>query len=225
MKAIIIYGPPGAGKGTQAELISRRFNFVHFDTGRYLRNLFLSSKAKTDPVLKREKKINESGTLNTPGWVLKIISEATKRIRKTGSGIVYSGSPRTYLEAFGGGKRKGLFEVLENLYGRENIHILKVKISEKTSGERNKARFVCSVCGLPRLAWGKNKECIFCGGELKKRKDDAPEVIKKRMEEFEERTFPILAEAKKRKYKIVEIDGTKLPYQVFSEIVEKLKLS
>ncbi len=100
-KAVIIYGPPGAGKGTQAELLERNFDFIHFDTGRYLEMMYKSPKVKTDRTLKKEKNLFDNGFLNTPSFVLGVVSRATKRIAQSGFSLVYSGSPRTMYEAFG----------------------------------------------------------------------------------------------------------------------------
>ena len=83
-RAIIMYGPPGAGKGTQAELLSRKMNVTHFDTGRYIESLVHSKEAGTDPVLKQEQINFDEGKLCTPSWVLNIIEETTKFLRQQG---------------------------------------------------------------------------------------------------------------------------------------------
>ena len=222
-RAVVIYGPPGSGKGTQAELLAKKYYFIHFDTGRYFENIFRSRAAKKDPVFRREKKLFDSGILFTPAWVLKTVSQATKEIAKAGFSIVYSGSPRTLFEAFGL-KNNGLIKLLGELYGRKNITVIKLNIREKTTISRNSQRLVCVICGLPILANSKSKRCSFCAGPMRKRTLDDPKVIKVRLKEYRERTYPILQTLKKFGFEINEINGEPLPYKVFAQIIKALKI-
>jgi len=219
-KVVIIFGPPGSGKGTQAELLARKFNFVHFDTGRYEENLLYAPGALKDPVLQRERKNFDTGKLCTPSWILKTIKQATEKIAQSGQNIVYSGSPRTMFEAFGDSRHQGLIALLNKLYGRKNILILKLNIPDKISIKRNSERWVCSVCGLPLLARARIKNCAFCGGKMRKRSLDNPEVIKIRLKEYRSRTFPVFQELKRRGYKIQEVNAQKFPYLIFQKISE-----
>src|SRR3989344_2574441 len=230
-RAIIMYGPPGAGKGTQAELLSRKMNVTHFDTGRYIESLVHSKEAGTDPVLKQEQINFDEGKLCTPSWVLNIIEEATRKIALTGQGVVFSGSPRTMYEAFGepeegsdAEKRPegGLIKVLEEIYGKDNIIVFTISIDEASSIKRNSTRMICSVCGLPIMSISDANICGFCGGPAKKRTLDNPEVIKVRLEEYKKRTYPIIKQLKQEKYRIEEIDGTPAPYKVFEQILSSL---
>ena len=223
-QAIVIYGPPGSGKGTQADLLARKYDFIHFDTGRYLESLYRNPRLRKNPKIAFEKKLFDTGKLNTPSWVLKLVTEATKKIASAGSGIVYSGSPRTIFEALGDDKNKGLFETLIKLYGKKNIQVFKIKIRFQTSAKRNSKRLVCSVCGLPILAASGLKSCAFCGGKARKRTLDNPKVIKVRLKEYEERTLPIVKEAKKLGIEVTEINGEPAPYKVHESIVKKLGL-
>lgn len=216
--AIIIFGPPGSGKGTQAELLARKFNFVHFDTGRYGENLLSTAETLKDPILRREKKNFDTGKLFTPSWTLQMVKQATKKIAQSGQSIVYSGSPRTIFEAFGDSRHQGLIALLNKLYGRKNILILKLNIPDKISIKRNSERWVCSVCGLPLLAKARIKNCAFCGGKMRKRSLDNPEVIKIRLKEYRSRTFPIFQNLKRQGYKIQGVDAQKLPYLIFQKI-------
>ncbi len=221
-KAIIIYGQPGAGKGTQANLVARNFGFIHFDTGKYLESLIYDSRRKNNPVIKRERKFFESGELMTPSWVLEMVSERTEKIAKAGLGIVFSGSPRTVYEA------KGLLPKLEKLYGRSNIVIFIIKVTSSVSIKRNSHRLVCAVCGSLMLflketeKFSVKSRCPFCGGKLFRRSLDKPEIIKKRMIEYNLRTKPIFAEFKRRGYKVNIIIGEALPSQVFRGLKRRI---
>ena len=182
-KAIIIYGAPGAGKGTQAELLAKRYNFIHFDTGRFLEALVNSPEARKDKVLKREKASFDSGKLMTTSFVLDVMKKKTEGIWKGGYSVVFSGSPRTITEAFGDKKTEGLLSFLSKTYGKKNITIIQLKTTDKESLKRNSARFVCGVCGLPRLADAGGNKCAFCAGALRRRTLDAPKVILERIKE------------------------------------------
>ncbi len=223
-KAVIIFGPPGSGKGTQAELLAKKYNFIHFDTGRYSENLLNSKEVQKNKIFQREKKLFDAGVLLTPVFILKVISDATKKIAKANFGIIYSGSPRTLIEAIGDKKTPGLLKILKDNYQKENIKVIRIKVEDKTSIKRNSNRFVCSVCGLPVLAGSKNKSCIFCAGPLKRRILDDPNVIKVRLEEFKKRTLPIINQFKKAGLKVNIVNGEPAPYKVFDQIEKILQL-
>ena len=223
-QAIVIYGPPGSGKGTQAELLARRYNFVHFDTGRYIESVVHDPKLQKNPIIRRERKLFDSGILCTPSWVLKIVRDAVEKIAKAGYGVIFSGSPRTIFEALGDKKNMGLVKTLLRIYGKKNITILKLQVRDKTSIKRNSHRLVCSVCGLPILSHAKVKRCAFCDGAMRTRSLDKPSVIKVRLIEYRKRTYPIIAEANKIGIKVKELNGEPLPYKVFANLVRFLKL-
>lgn len=232
-KAVIIYGPPGSGKGTLAALLAKNFDFINFDTGQYLRKLFYNPKFRKNKIIQKERLLNESGKLNTPSWVLKIVAQATKRIAAAGWNIVFQGSPRTIFEAFGdpggqaygaGKKQEGLMKILEKLYGRKNIFIFELKVRNETSIRRNSNRVICEVCGQPSLFLytGKLPCCAFCAGPLKKRPDDDPKIIKTRLIEYQERTQPMIQIFKKEGYQVFKIDGEPAPYKIFQKIDQKI---
>ena len=223
-KIILIYGAPGAGKGTQADLLAKTLGFYHFDTGKYIEQVINDSENIKNKAIQREKKIFDSGVLCTPFWVLKIVSNKSQMLMKAKVNIVFSGSPRTLFEAFGDKKNKGLMEVLEKNCGKKNIGVLSINVSPEDSIFRNSHRSVCSLCGAPVL-YKKNgvQSCPFCDASLRKRSLDTPETIKIRLKEYENRTKPILAKLKKRGYKINKINGKSAPFEVFKEIKKKIK--
>ncbi len=226
--AIIIYGPPGAGKGTQAQLLAEKFDLIHFDSGKYLRELLYNPKNNNNKIIQNERKINEAGKLNTPSWVLKIVSGKIKEIAGLlHKGVVLSGSLRTMFEALGDDKNIGLMKTLEKMYGRKNIYVFKINVSGNQTIERNTHRLVCSICGtpilnvsiiLPKCKDADISQCPFCGGKFKHRFDDNKKIIIARLKEYSERTAPIVNEFKKRKYKVIEIDGSPMPYKIHEKI-------
>ena len=229
MTAIIIYGSPGSGKGTQAKLLADKFGLIHFDTGKYIEQVVHDSKNKKNKAIQKQRKLFDSGILCNPSWVLEIVSEKIRQLAKIGFGIVFSGSPRTLYESFGdlpdrraSKSQSGLIDVLEKYYGKKNIFIFSIDISDKNSIKRNGNRLMCSVCGTQLLATfkdiGRLKMCPFCGGKLYRRTLDKPEIIEVRLKEYRERTLPIQKELKKRGYKIININGEPLPEKVHKKI-------
>ncbi|MEK7464288.1 MAG: nucleoside monophosphate kinase [Patescibacteria group bacterium] len=223
-KAIIIYGPPGSGKGTQAELLAKRFSFIHFDTGRYIESLVHSPEMKKNVIVQRERKFFDTGKLCTPSWVLKTVKEATRKVAKSGYGIVFSGSPRTLFEAFGDQNQEGLLAELKGLFGKNNIFVVQLGVKDQSSMIRNSHRLICSVCGLPVMRVHKNEHCSFCGGAFRRRTLDKPEIIKVRLKEYRERTYPIIQNMRKRGVRVFEVNGEPVPYKVNHELIKKLKL-
>ncbi len=239
-KAVIIYGAPGAGKGTQANLLSAAKGLIHFDTGKFLELIVHDTDAQKDPEIKKEAKLFDTGKLLSPTWVLKIVKEKTGEIAKAGFSVVYSGSPRTLYEAFGSmydpdsGKKVnaksstgGLIAFLEDIYGKKNISVILLKVKSASSIQRNSNRKICSACGTVIMyndTTHHHTTCPVCGGHLRRRTLDDPEVIKARLIEYEKRTAPIISEIKKRGYKVNEIDGEPAPYKVHEIIRKKLKI-
>ncbi len=222
-KVVLVYGPPGSGKGTQADLLQEIKEFFHFDTGRYIEQVIRDPANAKDKIVQREKKLFDAGILCTPSWVLSIVSKKAKGLARAGISIVFSGSPRTLFEAFGDPKNQGLIEVLERAYGKKNISIFSLKVPPKISIWRNSHRLVCSTCGTPIL-YQKNRKlkCAFCSAPLRTRSLDDPKIIKVRLKQYEERTRPILERLKARGYKINTINGELAPYIVFKNIVKKI---
>ena len=222
-QVVVLYGPPGSGKGTQADLIARKTDLVHFDTGRFLESLLYDPANRNDKILKKERKAFEDGKLLTPSWVLAQAIRETKKIYNLGRGIVYSGSPRTLFEA------KKLLPLLRKIYGSKNVRVVILRIPDEFSIRRNSNRVVCSICKTPLLIQyypSKNpKHCPICAGPFYKRTLDNPETIKVRLKEYRERTVPIFSFARKIGIRVTEIDGRPAPYKVFEKIYKAIKIA
>lgn len=219
--AVIIYGPPGSGKGTQANLLEKKLDLIHFDTGRFLEGLVHDPALQKNKVIQRERQLFDSGKLLTPSWVLRMTERESAQIARAGWGIVFSGSPRTMPEA------KGLLPVLEKLYGKKNIFVFSLNIPEHASVVRNSKRMLCTVCGSTLLSAyypsARPKHCPVCGGPLYRRTLDNPKTIKVRLKEYHERTEPIFKFLRSKKYRVVKISGDSVPYKVFDRIYAHLK--
>ncbi len=214
--AIILYGPPGSGKGTQANLLASKLNLIHFDTGKFLEAVVHDPSRQNEAFVRRERKLFDTGMLCTPSFVLKEVKDAVTKIANAGLGVVFSGSPRTVYEA------NGLMPVLDRLYGRENIFIFEFALPPGDSIKRNSARLVCKDCGYMLLTAYYPKVrarfCPVCGGGFYKRTLDKPTVIKVRLTEYKNRTKPIFGVLRKLGYELQIIDAKAAPYKVLQKI-------
>lgn len=219
--AVIIYGPPGSGKGTQANLLARSLNLIHFDTGKYLESFVNDPKNQNNPKIQKERALFDSGILLSPDFVLNVVKTKVTKLAKSEFGVVFSGSPRTLFEA------KGLMPTLEKIYNKKNIIPIELKVKDATAIKRNSARLVCKLCEstiIKTLLSNKfnHRMCPVCGADLYKRTLDNPKVIKVRLGEYRNRTKPIFAFLKKRGYIITEIDGEDKPEEVFKILKNKV---
>ena len=213
-------GLPGSGKGTQADLVSERFGFFHFDTGRVLEKEWYDPAKQNDPVVVRERKNFESGVLNSPDVVNTVVERYIKQYSAEGKNLVFSGSPRSIVQA------EFLFKVFESLFGYENVLVFAVDVSEDTSLFRNSNRRVCKKCRTPVLWNSETKDwrvCPKCGGELVKRSLDVPEIIKERFREYYRQTEPVFELIKKVGIETVHVNGELPPEAIAEEVRNHLE--
>lgn len=224
MKTVILLGPPGAGKGTQANLIGESFDLYHFETSKVLETKMKNAK-KGDFLevegekyfFKEQRKLWENGKLCSPPFVTKLIEEKVKELHNEGKGIVFSGSPRTLYE----GKR--IIPLLKDLY--QEIIPIEIEISRECSIERNSHRRICNLMRHPILYNEETKglkHCPLDGSSLIKRDLDDPETIKVRFKEYKNRTYPLINYFKQEGLEVKKIDGEQTPEQVFKEIESSL---
>lgn len=214
--AVVLYGPPGGGKGTQANLLADAYGLVHFDTGRYLESIWHDPKRQKEKRVRVERKKFDSGELNSPSFVFHEVRKEAEKLARAGWGVVFSGSPRTFYEA------ENLVPVLKKLYTKEKLFFVRLDVDERHSVERNSARLMCTVCHAPLLTKyypsKKPTHCPVCGGPFYRRSLDDPRVIKERLREYRERTEPIFSYITKQGYRIAVVDGRPEPYKVFQSI-------
>ena len=226
-RVVIILGPPGSGKGTQANLLAEKLSLLHLETSSiiesHLRNAKEGEAVTIDGVaylLDEEKKLRDTGQLMSPPLIHFWLAQRVRELHQEGKSIVFSGSPRTLYEA------EQLMPVLEELYGKEAITVLNIELSEEDSLFRNSHRRICelmrhSVLYSPETA--NLKTCILDGSALVSRGAlDDPETIKKRLVEYRERTLPILDFLKTRGFVVVTINGAPSVAEVFGEILKNL---
>ena len=233
-KVVILFGPPGAGKGTQSELLSEKMGLYLFETSKMLEREFRNAEGMPEDSPKRfvevegvkydvlnEREIWKRGELCSPPWVTYLTMNEFKRLHEEGDNLIIAGSPRTVYEA----ERE--MPMLAELYGKENIHIAMIEISAEVTIFRNTHR---KICELMRHSILFNKEteklklCSLDGSKLIKRKDlDDPEVIKVRLEQYKERTLPLFEYFKNNGFKVEKVNGEKSVAEVHQDILNVLK--
>jgi len=215
--SIILFGRAGSGKGTQAEFLAEKFKLEHFSSGEALRQRQKDgdfSGKKLAEVMNRGEWVPESTIIKI--WMDKLEEFKKKKIFK---GWIYDGGPRLILEA-------RLLEVALKWYEWEkNTKFILIDISKKAAFDRLSKRRQCKKCGelIPWIGdFKKIESCHKCGGRLVLRPDDKPKAIKKRLEQFEKFTFPVISYYKKQG-KVIKINGEQSIEDVFKDVLRALK--
>lgn len=209
---IVLFGPPGAGKGTQAGLLSEKYEAAHISTGDILRE----AVSKGTEVGIRAKGYMDRGELVPDEVVIEIARQKLAEVGK--SGFMFDGFPRTVPQA------EALDRVLSEL-GLPIDAVISLMVQEDELVRRLSGRMVCSGCSKPSMvdAMGQGIEtlCKACGGELIQRADDKPEAVRNRLKVYEKSTAPLIEYYRKRGV-LVEIDATGSVEQVFQRVVDAL---
>ena len=212
---LIFLGPPGAGKGTQAEKLAAHIAVPHVSTGDIFRQL---QKEKEETELAREiKEFTDLGTLVPDELVIKVVAERIKK-QDCSTGYILDGFPRTLAQA------NALDETLKAMGDRLDA-ALYFAVADEVVVDRLSGRRSCPVCAanyhVVTLASAASDMCEKCGAKLIRREDDEPETVKKRLEIYHRRTAPLI-EYYRRQCVLKEIDGDKQIDEIFSELKETL---
>ncbi len=211
---IVLFGPPGAGKGTQAKFISEEFNVPHISTGDILRE----NVREGTELGKKAKSYMDKGELVPDALLIDLIKD---RLQKpdTRRGFMLDGFPRTLkqAEALDG----ILDDINKNLNAIVNIDVGAGELIKRLSG-----RVTCKACQAtynvrsnpPRV----EGICDRCGGELYQRADDAETAIKNRIDVYTKQTQPLI-DYYRKKGLLVDVDGEREIDEVLSDIVKALE--
>lgn len=214
MARLILFGPPGSGKGTQAKNIADKHGVPHISTGDILRE----AVREGSELGRRAEPIMREGGLVPDDLMIGIIRE---RLRKPDArkGFVLDGFPRTVPQA------EKLDALLAEGNGKETPHVLSLLVPDEVIVRRIGGRRSCPSCGAvyhlesapPKVA----NVCDACGSGLTTRPDDTEQAIRKRLEAFHRQTMPV-AEFYRAKGWLRDVDGLGSVDEVFERIDETL---
>ncbi len=208
---IVLFGPPGAGKGTQSALLVERLNMRHISTG----DLFREAMSRQTELGQKAKSFVDSGQLVPDEIVIGMVEEVVEKLN--GQSFILDGFPRTVPQA----------ESLKKLLTKHQMHVGKVVFLEVPRADllaRLAGRRVCKKCGAVYHVTSKPPHraatCDVCGGEVVQRKDDKEDVVQTRLEAYDKCTSPVKVFYRKTG-QLVEIEGTGEAEVVFSRIREQ----
>lgn len=211
---IVLLGPPGAGKGSLAELIKGRFNVLHISTGDILRE----EMRKDSPLAREIKSYIEKGALVPDSVITKIVDQKFTNDIKLTQGFMLDGYPRNATQAL------ELDRILQKTKNSLDF-VLNMEASLPVILQRISGRRICKKCGAVFHATNKPPKvkdvCDLCNGPLYQRSDDNEETVKKRMNVYTESTAPILDYYVKQN-KMRTVDGDEDTQILFEQFVKSL---
>jgi adenylate kinase len=176
---LVLVGPPGAGKGTQAVFLAEHYSIPHISTG----DIFRANLKAGTPLGQEAKSFMDRGELVPDSVTNEMVKDRLTQ-DDLANGFLLDGFPRNVVQA----------EVLRAILAEQKRPldaVLELNIADSEIIERLSSRLTCRGCGAPSPATA--QACAACGGELYQREDDKAEVIARRLEVYNEQTAPIIA--------------------------------
>ena len=208
---LVLFGPPGAGKGTQAQLLVDLYRLPHVSSG----DIFRHNLRKGTPLGLRAKEFMDRGSLVPDEVVIDIMLDTILSMQ-VDEGFILDGFPRNTRQA----------EELESALttqARNVDRVLHIDVPVDELTKRLGGRFVCRECQVPYTYTGDGSppDCDRCGGQLYQRDDDRPEAVQRRIDVYREETTPVLDFYRHRDL-LVDIPGQDTVDGVFQHIVGSL---
>ena len=208
LNILVLLGPPGGGKGTQAKKIVEEFGYAHFSTGDALRE----EVSNQTEIGKKAKAIMESGEL-VPDELLGAMVRGRIEQAVGSTGIILDGYPRTVNQA----------EFLATFTADMKVAAVNIAVDQDRIITRLSGRRFCPDCGtIYNISFSppaKEGICDKCGIALSRRKDDYEDVIRERLRVYDKKTQPVV-DFYKTSGSYFEVDGNQTPDEVFSEVKE-----
>jgi adenylate kinase len=205
---LLMLGPPGAGKGTQAERFARTRGIPKISTGDILRE---AVQAKTE-IGQRAKAIMARGELVNDEVMIGIVRERLER-DDAASGFVLDGFPRTVAQA-------AALDTIMN--GRDTLIVIDIVVPEAELVRRLATRMICEACGANAPVGDGTATCMRCGGRLVQRTDDNEEIVRERLKVYHRQSEP-LVEYYRVRPSFRSIDGAQLPDKVAADLAAAIE--
>ena len=210
---VVLFGPPGAGKGTQASLISEALNIPHVSTG----DIFRYHIKNNTELGQKVKGIMAAGNLVSDEVVFEVL--ASRLVEDDAqNGVLLDGYPRTVAQV-------NLLQTWLSTHGKKYGGVLNINVSAQEVESRLTGRRACLNCGesyhMRFKPPGDAEACLKCGTTVTQRADDKPEVVRDRIAVYQEQTFPVL-DALKPLCDVIDIDGEGSIDTISSRIKEQL---
>lgn len=203
---VLLIGPPGCGKGTQAMRIAERYGIPHISTGDILR----AAVASGTELGRRVEAIMASGGL-VDDDVMTDLVRARLAQPDAASGFLLDGYPRTIAQA----------KALAGIIGGAPLIVIVISVPDEVIVERLGLRRVCQACTITQSVSAteaeKNVRCAYCGGRLARRADDEPDVVRRRLATYASFAVPVIAWYRSRP-SFAEVDGVLTPNAVSDAI-------
>lgn len=209
---LIILGRQGAGKGTQCVRLSRHFVVPHISTGDMLR----TAVREGTELGAMAKRVMDAGGLVGDEIMIGLVDQRLSALDASTRGYILDGFPRTIEQA----------DALDRIAGVRPIDVvLDLNVPREIVLERISARRVCRDCGTNYTASGVVPSpwiCDVCGGDVKQRADDTPESVNRRLDLYEEQTFPLIKHYNDQR-RLVVVNGIGHPDDVFDRLVKAVE--
>ena len=209
---VVLLGPPGAGKGTQGEILSDRLGLPKIATGDVLRAAVRDGTEQG----RAAKEYMDRGDLVPDSVILGIMKEVMGS-PSTAKGAILDGVVRTVPQA------EGLTTMLAEL-GRKIDMFLLFDVDDDELVKRLGGRTVCDSCQTPYRGREPDSICEKCGGKLVRRKDDEPESIRNRLDVYRAQTEPVIEWVKEKKLALEKIDAGGQLEEVSARALKALEL-
>jgi adenylate kinase len=213
-KFVILMGPPGAGKGTQAARVAQGLGVVHVATG----DLFRTAMANGTPLGKQAESYVKRGEYVPDEVTLGLVRERLGQA-DAAAGAILDGFPRTL------GQADGLDAILAERSARLD-RVVYLDVPESALMRRLTGRWTCRQCqAVYHELFNPPKEpgvCDKCGGELYQRSDDTPEVVRRRLQVYLDQTAPLI-ERYEEAGLLVRVDGEQSPSAVTESVIQVLR--